>query len=117
MDPALAAGLERLAPAIAAELRANLAQIPNDKKIVISEDIIGVKGPCDPHDLSSAVVLGLHHIPFGTVFGIGQDGVVTGVNIRGRPVNRDETSEGIKTLNQVIADPAVMDRILEFLAE
>jgi hypothetical protein len=118
MDPAVAAELEGLAPAIEAELRGNLAQIPNDKKIVLSRDIIGVKGPCDPHDLSSEVWLGLHHIPSGTVFGIDPDGVVTGVEVRGQPASREDArGDGVAALNQVVADEAIMDRILEFLAK
>jgi hypothetical protein len=116
------------------ELRANLNAFPANRKLVISEDIIAVKGFAvlpeeedDPAKFSQDnIVSGIHHIGSGVSITVDHQGRETPYSIASRsadaresldPARRVVVEEGIAELERVLADPAIFAMIVEFLAQ
>jgi hypothetical protein len=121
-------------PSPGQELRDNLERIPDNRKLVISEDIIAVKGFAvfpeelnDPAKFSQDnIVSGIHHIPSGVVITVDHQGRETPPSIASRsaearesldPARRAVVEEGTAELERVLADPATFALIVEFLAQ
>jgi hypothetical protein len=116
------------------ELRANLNAIPANRKLVISEDIIAVKGFAvfpedfgDPAKFSQDnIVAGIHHIPSLISVTVDHQGRVTHSIMARRnalaeknldPARKVVVEEGLAELERVLADPATFAMIVDFLAQ
>jgi hypothetical protein len=116
------------------ELRATLNAIPANRKLVISEDIIAVKGFAvlpeeagDPAKYSQDNIdCGIHHIPSGVVITVDHQGRETPPSMAGRsadarksldPERKVVVEEGTAELERVLADPATFAMIVDFLAQ
>jgi hypothetical protein len=116
------------------ELRATLNAIPANRKLVISEDIIAVKGfmvfpeeEDDPAKFSqNNIVSGIHHIPSGVSITVDHQGRETPASIASRsadarksldPERKVVVEKGIAELERVLADPATFAMIVDFLAQ
>jgi hypothetical protein len=121
-------------PSPGQELRDNLNAFPANRKLVISEDIIAVKGFAvfpeeedDPAKFSQDnIVSGIHHIPSRTSITVDRQGRETPPSLASRsadaresldPARRVVVEEGIAELERVLADPAIFAMIVEFLAQ
>ncbi|MCJ7509404.1 MAG: hypothetical protein MUP14_00745 [Dehalococcoidia bacterium] len=116
------------------ELRANLNAFPANEKLVISEDIIAVKGFAvfpedfgDPAKFSQDnIVVGIHHIPSLVVITVDHQGRQTPSSMARwsalaekdlDPARKVVVEEGLAELERVLADPATFAMIVDFLAQ
>ena len=121
-------------PSPGQELRAVLNAFPDNRKLVISEDIIAVKGFLvlpeemgDPAKFSQDnIVSGIHHIPSRTSITVDRQGRETPPSLASRtadarkdldPARRVVVEEGTAELERVLADPTIFAMIVQFLAQ
>ncbi|MBI4294984.1 MAG: hypothetical protein HY669_02310 [Chloroflexi bacterium] len=112
--------------AVVAELRDHVNRIPAERKVVIDEDTVAEQGwagfPEDrDHFAPSKVIIGIVHIPSTSTVTLDRTGKEIRRNIRspGSPWTTDEAlaKEGERRINEVLADPELMQRIMALVSK